>query len=183
MPTPAQCIVTYLQAKDGNRPFLMPRAFAEGTSLEMVVNTDAISFPSAVSGCDTITDVLIRQFAGAYENVYTICLAPPPAPGLRHFACDWLVGMSSRKGGEIRVGCGRYDWTFAASDGRVERLKITIEQMQILPPERLDAVMNWFAALAYPWCSAAEAARTMPALPELAAIATRIETKAKSHTT
>jgi hypothetical protein len=179
MLTPARAIATYIEAKDGNRPFLMPRAFAANAAVEMIVKTDAISFPSALSGRDAITDVLIRQFAASYENVHTFCLAPPPAARMRLFSCAWLVGMSSRKGGEIRVGCGRYDWTFgAAADGLVERLKITIEQMEILPPERLAAVMGWLAALSYPWCSIAEAVQTMPALSELAALATYIKTRA-----
>ena len=43
MPSPIEAISTYFHAKDGNRPHLMRRAFAEKAQLEMVVNTDAIS--------------------------------------------------------------------------------------------------------------------------------------------
>ena len=75
MPTPAQVIGTYIHAKDGNRPCLMPRAFVDDVALEMVVKTDAISFPASASGLDAITDVLIRRFVQDYENVYTFCLA------------------------------------------------------------------------------------------------------------
>jgi len=45
MSTPSNAVRNYILAKDGNRPFLMRQAFAEDAELEMVVNTDAISFP------------------------------------------------------------------------------------------------------------------------------------------
>jgi hypothetical protein len=176
MPTPAQAIGTYIQAKDGNRPCLMRQAFVDDTVLEMVVKTDAISFPASASGLDAITDVLIRRFVQDYENVYTFCLAAPPHARVDRFSCRWLVGMSSRSTGEVRVGCGQYDWQFrAASDGLVERLRITIERMHIFAPDHLGAIMSWLDDLPYPWCSAAEAAKNMPALPELARIAAGFE--------
>jgi len=172
MPTPAQAIGTYIQAKDGNRPCLMRHAFVEDAVLEMVVKTDAITFPASASGLDAITDVLIRRFVQDYENVYTFCLTPPPHARVDRFSCGWLVGMSSRVGGVVRVGCGHYEWQFrAAADGLVERLRITIERMHIFPPDCLGAIMGWLDDLPYPWCSATEAAKNMPALPELARIA------------
>lgn len=54
MPSPFEAISTYFHAKDGNRPFLMRRAFAEDVQLEMVVNTEAISFPSSAKGLGAI---------------------------------------------------------------------------------------------------------------------------------
>jgi hypothetical protein len=54
MPTPSDAVSTYILAKDGNRPFLMRRAFAENAELEMVVKTDAISFPSLAKGVSAI---------------------------------------------------------------------------------------------------------------------------------
>ena len=36
-------ISTYILAKDGNRPFLMPQAFAPDAELSMQVKTDAIA--------------------------------------------------------------------------------------------------------------------------------------------
>src|SRR5262245_29104667 len=138
MPTPAQAIGTYIQARDGNRPCLMRRAFADDAVLEMIVKTEAISFPASAAGLDVIPDVLIRRFLLDYENVYTFCLSPPPYTLADRFSCRWLVGMSSRSGGEVRVGCGQYDWRFsAASDGLVDRLRITIERMAILAPGHL----------------------------------------------
>ena len=62
-------IETYFNAKDGNRPHLMRRAFHEHAVVEMSVRTQAISFPPWLNGCDAITDTLVRQFGQTYENV------------------------------------------------------------------------------------------------------------------
>jgi hypothetical protein len=168
MPTPADVISSYIQAKDGNRPYLMRRAFAEHVALEMVIKTDAISFPSSASGLDAIVDTLVRRFSHEFENVYTFCLASPPGPIAGQFSCDWLVGMSSKGRSEVRVGCGRYDWHFQTGGScLVERLNITIEQMQVLSPDCLNTLMSWLSALPYPWCPAQEATASMPKLQEL----------------
>jgi hypothetical protein len=169
MPTPADAITNYILAKDGNRPFLMRQAFAGNAVLEMVVKTDAISFPSTTRGVDGIAEVIVRRFAQDYENIYTFCLAEPPATQPTHFPCHWLAGMSARSDGQIRVGCGRYDWYFDR-DGFVEKLVVAIEVMKVLPAQELSASMNWLSALSYPWCSVGEMLRGMPASDGLAAI-------------
>jgi hypothetical protein len=169
MPTPSHAITNYILAKDGNRPFLMRQAFAENAELEMIVKTDAISFPSMTKGVDGLAEVIVRRFAQDYENIYTFCLSEPPTPALTHFACHWLVGMSVRSDGQIRAGCGSYDWHFGR-DGLVEKLVIAIEVMKVLPAAELSASMNWLSALPHPWCGAGEALRDMPALDGLAEI-------------
>jgi hypothetical protein len=167
----SEIIATYIFAKDGNRPWLMRRAFAEDARLEMVVKTDAITFPSTATGVDAITEALVRRFSEDQENVYTLCLSSPPDGRRRTFSCDWLVGMSRRDSGEVRVGCGRYDWSFADSDQMLAGdLKITIEVMQILAPKKLWSVMAWLSDLPYPWCSAQRAAETIPRLDGLGSI-------------
>lgn len=168
----SQAIANYIFAKDYNRPHLMRRAFCEAADLQMLVKSGAISFPPAVRGRDEITDVLVRRFGQTYENVYTFCLCQPPVSGAKNFACDWLVGMSSKADGSVRVGCGRYDWAFApAGLGLVTQLKITIEQMVVLPPAALGEVMDWLSSLPHPWCGSALALSGMPRGEELAAIA------------
>jgi hypothetical protein len=158
-------------AKDGNRPFLMRRAFSEDATLDMVVRTDAISFPSSGRGLAAIEDMVGRRFADDFENVYTFCLSRPDERHGRHFPCHWLVGMSAKKNGPIRVGCGRYDWYFT-EDARclIERAIITIEAMQQFPATDLERIMAWLAALPYPWCTPADALRGLPELGELAPI-------------
>jgi hypothetical protein len=115
-------ISTYISAKDGNRPQLMKHAFAEDCELEMAVRTDAISFPSSAKGLEQITQVLVTNFSDQYENIRTFCLSRPNSDYLPHFLCDWLVGMSARQDGAVRVGCGHYDWYFGSDgDGRVTK--------------------------------------------------------------
>jgi hypothetical protein len=169
MLAPADAVKTYILAKDGNRPFLMRQAFAEDAALEIVVKTDAISFPSAANGVAALEDILVRRFGIDYENVYTFCLSEPPLALCAHFACHWLVGMSAKANGQARVGCGRYDWHFDER-GLVERLIIAIEVMKVLPTEQLSPSLDWLSALPYPWCGASEALKQMPALDGLADI-------------
>jgi hypothetical protein len=171
MLTPSESIRNYIRAKDENRPHLMKRTFAETATLEMAVKTGTISFPPQSKGLDSITDVLVRRFGQDFENVYTLCLASPPEDDDSTFSCDWLVGMSDRKSGAVRVGCGRYNWLFRTNDQRVvEKLTITIELMQTLSPDSLGPVMAWLSNLPYPWCQAQVAAKNAPRLDGLVTI-------------
>lgn len=173
MPTPPEAVSAYILAKDGNRPFLMRRAFAEDAELEMVVKTDAISFPSSAKGLSAIEDILVRRFGLDYENVLTFCLSRPSDGDRRHFACHWLVGMSAKGDGQVRIGCGRYDWHFAADQtGLVEKFVITIDVMNTFPATELAAAMNWLSGLPYPWCTPDAAVKAMPRIEGLAAIET-----------
>jgi hypothetical protein len=171
MPTPSDAVTTYILAKDGNRPFLMRHAFAEDAELEMVVKTDAISFPSSAKGLSAIEEILVRRFGVDYENVYTFCLSKPSEADRSHFACHWLVGMSGKSNGQIRIGCGRYDWFFRSNGaGLVERLVIAIDVMKVLPAAELAHSMNWLSGLPYPWCTPDQAVGTMPKIDGLAEI-------------
>jgi len=164
----SEVISNYIVAKDCNRPWLMRRSFRQGAHLEMVVKTDAISFPSDATGIVAITDTLVKQFSRENENVYTFCLTTAPEGYDREFSCDWLVGMSRRDNGDVRVGCGRYNWRF---DDRPQilasNLKITIEVMAVLAQEHLDPIMDWLSELNYPWCPVDIATRGMPVFDEL----------------
>jgi len=167
--TREQRIRHYFHAKDENRPHLMAQAFAEDATLEMVLKTAAISFPSKARGREAITETLVRQFGRSYENVYSFCLQrPDPSSDPARFDCDWLVAMSVKDTGEVRVGCGRYEWHFQReAPFLVSHLKITIEAMQLLPPDALDAVMRWVGQMPYPWASQQAVVAGAPALPEL----------------
>ena len=171
MSSPFDAVTTYFLAKDGNRPFLMRRAFAEDVDLKMIVKTDAISFPKSANGVAAIEDILARRFADDFENIYTFCLARPSAANRRHFPCHWLVGMSAKNNGPIRVGSGRYDWYFT-SDERclVERLVITIDVMQMFPASQLDSIMGWISSLPYPWCTAEQTLEAMPEIEGLSVV-------------
>jgi hypothetical protein len=113
----------------------------------------------------------VRRFGLDYENVYTFCLSRPTDANRRHFPCHWLVGMSARSNGQIRIGCGRYDWYFAPDKTcHVEKLVIAIDVMNIFPATELAVSMNWLSGLPYPWCTPGEAIRAMPAIEGLAEI-------------
>ena len=160
---PAESISAYIRAKDQNRPYLMRRAFADTATLNMIVRTGAISFPPLSKGIEAITEVLVRRFAQSYENVFTFCLGEPPEDGAGSYTCRWMVGMSERETGAVRVGCGRYDWLFETRKPFLAReLTITIEFMQILPASNLEAIMNWLSGLPYPWCPVRTAVASAP---------------------
>jgi uncharacterized protein YhfF len=173
--SPAEAIAAYLRAKDGNRPYLLDAAFAPDVQLRMVVRTDAISFPPASVGREALAETLVRRFNQEYENVHSVCLGAPPPPGAAAFGCRWLVAMSARQDGAVRVGCGSYDWAFAPADGRVAALTIRIDAMEILPPDTLQTVMAWAAALPSPWCPERVAVGALPALAPLRQVAQALQ--------
>jgi hypothetical protein len=163
MPSRSEHIRTYLRAKDQNRPHLTKFVFAETAKLEMNVDTGTISFPPLTNGVDAITKVLVRDFGQVYENVYTFCLADPPKGDTGKYRCPWLVGMSEKASGSVRVGCGHYDWSFETSEPYlVDGLTISIKMMEVLPSEYLHPVMGWVSELPYPWCPSSEAIEGMP---------------------
>ncbi|MFT4437688.1 hypothetical protein [Caballeronia sp. 15715] len=143
-------IETYIRAKDGNRPHLMPQVFSAHAELTMQVNTQDIVFPSTVKGAKAISDVLVSEFGLRYENVYTFCIGEPPVTDSA-FDCNWLVCMSEKGTGLGRVGFGRYEW--AQEDaGLIRTLRITIEEMTTLPRVVVEPIMLWAQKLPYPWC-------------------------------
>jgi hypothetical protein len=163
---------TYFHSKDENRPHLMAGVFSETATLETIVKTGAISFPPLSRGLAPITEVLVRRFAQAYENVYSFYLERPASQiPSASFSCDWLVGMSEKETGNARVGCGRYDWRFQSDEPHLaDRLVITIEAMQVLSPASLEPVLGWLTELPYPWCPAETLLATAPAIGDLAPV-------------
>ncbi|MBL8705094.1 MAG: hypothetical protein JNM30_09635 [Rhodospirillales bacterium] len=175
MAAAADTIQNYIRAKDENRPHLMARAFAPTAIVEMKVHASAISFPPSASGLDAISDMLVRQFGQTYENIYTFCLAPPPPKKCRNFSCDWLVGMSVKNDGTVRVGCGRYDWAFTLDgSGLVDKLVITIDVMATLDPPQLGLVLAWLTKLPYPWCTPAAVLKDVPTHQALSSLVDRL---------
>lgn len=167
MNTARLSIQRYIDAKDGNRPHLLDQAFTTDATLDMVVRTGAISFPGHVEGREAIGEVLVRRFGQTFENVYTFCLGAPPPADAKAFQCKWLVAMSDKNSGEVRVGCGLYDWQFEPESKRVEGLTITIEHMEILPTADLPVIMAWVSGLDYPWCDPQATLSNVPDVTEL----------------
>lgn len=160
----------YFRAKDENRPHLLSRVFSPDAKLEVRNRASEITFPAFTEGRAAIADVLVRTFGQTYENVYSFYMARPILD-TQTFACDWLVIMSEKSSKNVRVGCGRYDWTFEPdAAGLATNLVITIEAMQVLPPESLEATYQWMAKLDYPWSSATEVAAAEPPIEPLAQV-------------
>jgi hypothetical protein len=53
------------------------------------------------------------------------------------------------------------------STGRVKKLAIDIEVMGVLPAGEAEPIMQWLAALPYPWCSNIQALENIPAIDGL----------------
>lgn len=184
MDSAREAIEAYVRAKDDNRPWLMQYAFAEDASLDVTVRAGAMSFPPASRGLASISEVLVRRFAQAYENVHTFCLASPPPDDALAFSCAWLVGMSEKDSGAVRVGCGRYEWVFKPGATRqVERLAIDIDVMETLAPASVVPVMSWLSQLPHPWCSAAMALSDIAALADLQRVRRYLERASRTACT
>jgi hypothetical protein len=170
MSPPEDVLRNYFHAKDENRPHLLERVFEPGAELVVVNHADTISFPARTVGREGIADVLVRNFAQTYENVYSFYMRRPHEE-VDAFSCDWLVAMSDKQSKCARVGCGRYDWSFGEAPPRLAtRLTITIHAMQVLAPADLAPVLAWVQRLHYPWCTAQEVRRTAPGIELLAPV-------------
>ncbi len=168
--TPQAVLRNYFHAKDENRPHLLECVFEPSAELVVVNHASAISFPARTVGREAIADVLVRNFGQSYENVYSFYLSRPPVDAAA-FSCGWLVAMSEKQSKSARVGCGRYDWSFAkAVPHLATHLTITIHAMQVLPAAQFAAVLAWLQALSYPWCTAEEVVCTAPNIELLAPV-------------
>jgi len=152
MNTAQRSIQQYINAKDSNRPHLLRQAFYAGCTTGDGGTHGSISFPPHVEGLESIGDVLVSRFGQTFENVYTFVWDTHRSRISKTFQCQWLVAMSDKNSGEVRVGCGQYGWQFNPESGLVERLTITIEHMKTLPPTDLHTIMEWVSHLDYPWC-------------------------------
>ncbi len=174
--SPATVLRNYFHAKDENRPHLMNQVFSETAVLRMHVNTGNIAFPALSRGLAAITDILVSKFGATYENVYSFYLERPYTHAPK-FSCHWLVGMTEKDSGNVRVGCGRYDWNFGPNPrGLATQLAITIAVMQVLPPGQHASVFEWLAGLSYPWTSASKITASAPGIEALSPILQYLQT-------
>jgi hypothetical protein len=158
-------LVNYFRAKDGNRPHLLERVFCAEAQLAVKNATAAIQFPALTRGRETIADVLVRNFGRDNDNVYSFYLSTPPTEEVERFTCRWLVGMTEKSSKSVRVGCGTYDWTLNFDPVPcATALVISIELMQVLPPQDAGRVIAWLERLPYPWASAQSVVSTAPAI-------------------
>ena len=174
-----EVLEAYFAAKDGNRPRLAERAFDADATLEVRNRSEAIDFPAITRGAGAIADVLVRQFGRTYDDVHSFYLARP-AGDATSFSCGWLVGMTAKEDGAVRVGAGRYDWTLEPRPWRATRLVITIEAMQVLPALEAPAVYAWLEQLAYPWSTARAAIDAAPLIDALVPVLDHLSAHSKA---
>ena len=150
-----QRVSDYIQAKDGNRPWAMAKAFLPDAELQMQVDTDNIDFPARVIGLDAITDTLVRSFGRENDNVFTFCLQDTLVVQQEKLMCDWVVFMTDKDTGRIRVGWGQYHWDFADQEGQAlaKALLIRIQQMDILSAAHQAELFSVLDGMPYPWLS------------------------------
>jgi hypothetical protein len=169
--TPEAVLRGYFYAKDGNRPHLLEDVFASNAELVIRNQSANIAFPAFTQGRSAIAEVLVRSFALSNENVHSFYLGRP-ALGVGEFTCPCLVGMSERSSGQVRVGCGTYEWAFEPRVPHMaSRLVVTIEAMQVLPRTESKRVFSWLRSQNYPWSSPEAALQGMPANELLSPIA------------
>jgi len=154
MPKKYEAIENYILAKDGNRPFLLEHAFTDNAALKVITQTDAIKFPTTLTGRQAIADTMVSNFNQQFENIYTICIDERPQISNNEYHCHWLVVMTEKQTMSLRTGWGRYEWKYDSQDNRVQSLDITIVDMQTSSSSaETPAVLLWVSKLPYPWCS------------------------------
>lgn len=156
-------IEQYVYAKDYNRPYQMHRVFCEEATLEMRVNSESITFPPITRGREGIAELLSRQFGATYDNVYTLCISDSVVFSGSELACRWLVVMTHKEEKTGRVGFGSYDWRFSqAPDPAVQSLIITIDEMNVIEAQKVEAYLAWINQKNYPWSCWAELVEDIP---------------------
>ena len=165
---PEAVLRDYFRAKDESRPHLLDRVFDEEVVLEVRNGSSTITFPAITQGRGAGGRVLVGDFTRTYENIYSFYMSRP-GHALASFGCGWLVVMTERGSGDVRVGHGRYDWEFASTPPcLVKRLVITISAMSVFAPHTAELALAWVRTLSYPWSSRMEVLRSPPDIPGLA---------------
>ncbi|NIB43639.1 hypothetical protein HBA55_28785 [Pseudomaricurvus alkylphenolicus] len=168
----ASIVRTYIRAKDDNKPHLARQIFSASSFVRVSWDRSLLPYPSELIGADDITTLLCQEFNQRFENIYTFCLShPPDNTGSNIFHCPWLTTMTARKGAEVYVGCGTYEWLFTYNESaKVNQLAISTDHMIRLKPRHQNEVLDWLGQAQYPWGNVGELLGTMPRLESLIAI-------------
>ena len=149
----------YVQAKDGNRPQLVPEIYLADAVLTYSIATDEIDFPRHIAGADAIARTLVSEFGQRFGSckTYYVCESPP-ADDADISSLPWLVVMRERAAGQLRVGRGTYRWQFARAPGgglAVRAMHIHIDRMLQIEDKagrQLELIQH---GLPYPWLTPA----------------------------
>ncbi|MCV6621735.1 MAG: hypothetical protein OIF51_08285 [Cellvibrionaceae bacterium] len=176
-----KAISRYIQGKDHNKPHLLKQAFALHSKLSMQVKTENISFPSNTQGLAAISKLLVSDFNKQYENIYTYCITDTFGEAELSLSCCWLVVMTEKVSGKVRVGFGDYHWEFSHSGSHLlaDRLEIIIDAMNVLDEEAKEPFLVWAEALPYPYLSLSELLSNSPAHEAVEALEAKLSAKKK----
>ena len=171
----------YVRAKDQNRPHLLQQVFCTDAILDMKVESENITFPAQTCGLAAISQLLVSDFSQSYENIYTYCIEESISITANRLSCQWLVIMSDRETGQLKVGTGDYLWTFSElAEGlnkthKVQSLVIAIAHMLLLDPSQNPQILQLTETLAYSWCSRADVLALMEDIDDLKSICEAID--------
>jgi len=155
----------YLQAKDESRPYLFRQVFPENGRFQTRFSIDTDFDQGGMrEGIAEITNTfgMLGRF---FENIFTTCpIESASYTEEGQLQSTWIVGMSSRDNGDIRIAAGAYLWTFDEESGKVAELDVLMEHMLEFPGKHLAAIMDWLSALPQPWC---ETKALLDGMPEI----------------
>jgi hypothetical protein len=146
-----ELIETYVRAKDQTRPYEMARVFTPDVNLTMNVLTREIEFPPQAQGLQSVAKILCSDLNRRFENILTFCLSEPPGDTADSYKCEWIVVMSEKEGGQVRVGGGIYEWNLDPSHSLISSFVITVKGMGTLSIDHLPQITEWVRQLDYPW--------------------------------
>jgi hypothetical protein len=153
----------YLHGKDQSRPHLLARAFAPDAVFVSRFEFDTdFSDDTPREGLGTIIETF-RQLGAACENIYTVCASDSVRESPEGWRCKWLVTMTQRDDGRVRVAWGDYLWQLGGWGTRAKRLEVTMEEMQVLPADRADGFCDWMATHEGLWVESARMLEGCPA--------------------
>jgi len=146
----------YIDGKDNNRPAVLKALYCSDAVLAFSLDDQSMSFPTRVEGAQEIAKVLSGDFNQRYQRVKTWYLTQPVADGTDQVTEQpWLVMMQEKASGDIRIGCGFYNWRFETNCNplQVSAHHIHIHTMLSFPSTRESWLIELQQSLAYPWSS------------------------------
>ena len=162
--SPAQhhVLTKYLEAKDQQRPFLFGEVFTSEAMFQsrFAFETD-FNDERPVHGLDAIAGVFQRM-GSRVENIFTVYTPSSVRWDAGALSIDWLVGMSERESGKLRLAWGDYAWRFNPAGTRATELVVLMRQMIELPASAGSSINHWLAELPAPWCEAEQILESMP---------------------
>lgn len=169
IPPYKELITAYIQAKDENRPWYLTKVFSSDAVLEMKVESDVIDFPAEVFGREAIPDILVKNFSQTYDNVFTFVFDDSVTYDGMKLSCMWLVIMTKKDDGSLRVGYGKYTWYFKPNSNQflVPKLRIEIISMNEFPLSFMDSIYNCVEVMPYPWIQKSDCKKLVHSIPDL----------------